>query len=76
MPSWKGFNISVHKGSPILQSRIHYLDYIYTLQGKALQFTKFAYLSDFQKIMPNSSSASVKRILLNCLPAQDGIVTK
>ena len=28
VPSWTGFNISVHEGTPILQSRIHYLDFI------------------------------------------------
>ena len=33
---------NVHKGTPILQSRIHYLGYIYTLQRKALQFAQYA----------------------------------
>ena len=48
------------------------------LRRKPLQFTKYALLSDFQKNYAKLffSSATVKRTLLNCIPAQDGIVAK
>ena len=76
MPNWTGFNISVDEGTPILQSRIHYLDCIDTPATETSAIYQVCSAIRFSKNYAKLffSSASMKRILLNCIPALDGIV--
>ena len=75
VPSWTRFNISLHEGTPILQSRIHYLDRIDapTMETSTIYQVCLAIRFSKNRAILFFSSASMKRILLNYIPAQDGI---